>query len=45
LPDLNACDFVLWGYLKSRAYKKKPRTMVDLKQIRDKMAAISPTML
>jgi hypothetical protein len=46
LPDLNACDFFLWGYLKNKAYEKKPRTMVDLKQnIRDKVAAISPTML
>jgi hypothetical protein len=45
LPDLNACNFVLWEYLKSKAYKKKPRTMVDLKQIRNKVAAISPTML
>ena len=42
-PDLNACDFFLWGYLKSKVYEKKPRTMVDLKQnTRDKVAAISP---
>jgi hypothetical protein len=46
LPDLNACDFFLWGYLKSKVYEKKPRTMVALKQnIRDEVAAISPTML
>jgi hypothetical protein len=45
-PDLNACDFFLWGYLKSKVYEKKPRTTVDLKQnIRDEVAAISPTML
>jgi len=45
-PDLNACDFFLWGYLKSKLYEKKPRTMVDLKQnIRDEVAAISSTML
>ena len=44
--NLNACDFYLWGYRKSKVYEKKPRTTVDLKQnIRDKMAAISPTML
>jgi hypothetical protein len=44
--DLNACEFYLWGYCKSKVYEKKPRTTVDLKQnIRDKMAAISPTML
>jgi hypothetical protein len=45
-PNLNACDFFLWGYLKSQMYEKKPRSTVDLKQnIRDKVAAISPTML
>jgi hypothetical protein len=44
-PDINTCDFFLWGYLKSKVYEKKPRTMVDLKQnIRDKVVAISPTM-
>jgi len=32
--------------LKSKVYKKKPRTTVDMKQnIRDEVAAISPTML
>jgi hypothetical protein len=30
-PELNACDFFLWGYLKSKVYEKKPRTTVDLK--------------
>jgi len=45
-PDLNACNFFLWGYLKSKVYEKKPRTAVDLKQnIRDEVAAISTTML
>jgi hypothetical protein len=45
-PEHNACDFFLWGYLKSKVYEKKPRTTVDLKQnIRDEVAAISPTML
>jgi len=46
LPDLSACDFFLWGYLKSKVYEKKPRTTVNLKQnIRDEVAAISPAML
>jgi hypothetical protein len=46
LSDLIACDFFLWGYLNIKVYEKKPRTMVDLKQnIRDEMAAVSPTML
>jgi hypothetical protein len=45
-PDLNACDFFLWGYLKSKVYEKKPRTTEDLKQnIREEVAAIPPTML
>jgi hypothetical protein len=45
-PNLNVCDFFLWGYLKSKMYKKKPRTTVDLKKnIRDEMAALSHTML
>jgi hypothetical protein len=45
-PDLNACDFFLWGYLKSKVYENKPRTTMDLKQnIRDEVATISPTML
>jgi hypothetical protein len=45
-PNLNTCDFFLWGYLKSKVYEKKPRTTEDLKQnIRYEVAAISPTML
>jgi hypothetical protein len=45
LPNLNACNFFLWGYLQSKVYERKPRTMVDLKQsIRDKVAEISPAM-
>jgi hypothetical protein len=45
-PDLNACDFFLWGYLKSKVYEKKPRTTEDLKwNIREEVATVSPTML
>ena len=45
-PDLNAYDFTLLGYPKSKVYEKKPRTTVDLKQnTRDEVAAISPNML
>jgi hypothetical protein len=45
-PDLNACDFFLWGYLKNKVYEKKPRTTEDLKRnIREEVATISPTML
>jgi hypothetical protein len=31
-PDLNACDYFLRRYLKSKVYEKKPRTTEDLKQ-------------
>ena len=31
-PDLSTCDVFLWGYLKSRFYTHKPRTLNDLKE-------------
>lgn len=31
-PDLNPCDFFLWGYLKDRVYKNKPTTLDELKE-------------
>lgn len=30
-PDLNPCDFFLWGYLKSKVYYPLPKTLEDLK--------------
>ena len=30
-PDLSTRDFVLWGYVKFRAYKNKPRTIQELR--------------
>jgi len=30
-PDLNPCDYFLWGYLKSVVYKPLPKTLDDLK--------------
>ena len=30
-PDLSMCDFYLWGFLKSRVYAAKPRTLEELK--------------
>ena len=46
LPDFNACNFFLWGNLKSKMYEMKSQAMVALKQnIRDEVAANSPTML
>ena len=29
-PDLTAADFFLWGFLKSRVYRTRPRTLQDL---------------
>lgn len=40
-PDLSMCDFYLWGYLKSRVYEGKPRTLEELKTaIRDRIEEI-----
>ena len=30
-PDLNPCDFFLWGYLKSRVYNPLPNNLDELK--------------
>ena len=30
-PDLNPCDFYLWGYLKARVYNPLPTTLDELK--------------
>lgn len=30
-PDLNPCDFFLWGYLKKMVYNPLPKTLDDLK--------------
>ena len=44
--DLSVCDYFLWGYLKSRVYKDRPRTTADLKNnIRREIAAISAEVL
>src|SRR5215469_12220597 len=45
-PDLSACDFFLWGYLKSKVYVRKPRTVDDLKvSIREETATVPQEML
>ena len=42
LPDLSMCNFYLWGYLKSRVYAAKPRTLGELKTaIRENIQEIS----
>jgi len=30
-PDLNPCDFYLWGYLKSKVYNPLPNSLEELK--------------
>jgi len=45
-PDLSACDFFLWGYLKSKVYVRKPRTVDDLKvPIREEIATVPQEIL
>ena len=45
-PDLSACYFFLWGYLKSKVYVRKPRTVDDLKvSIREEIATVPQVML
>ena len=44
-PDLSACDYILWGYLKSRDFICKPRIIKELKQsIKEEIAAIPEQM-
>ncbi|PNF27784.1 hypothetical protein B7P43_G09194 [Cryptotermes secundus] len=45
-PDLSDCDFSLWGYLKSRVYTTRPRTLDELKQrIEEEIRGIPAEML
>lgn len=45
-PDLTSCDCWLWGYLKSKVFASKPRTIPELKQcIREEIAAIPQAMI
>ena len=45
-PNLNACYFFLWGYIKTKVYEKQPRTTEGLKEsIRDEVTAVSPIIL
>lgn len=31
-PDLNPCDFFLWGYLKEKVFAENPKTLEELKK-------------
>ena len=45
-PDLSACDFFLWVYLKLCVYTHKPRTLNDLKEaIRQEIRPIDRQLL
>jgi len=45
-PDLTVCYFFLWGYLKSRVYESKPRTLDELKDaIKTEIALIDENFL
>ena len=45
-PDLTVSDFFLWGYLESKVYASKPKTIDRLNwNIRAEIAAITPEML
>ena len=44
-PDLSACNYFLWGYLKSRVFISKPRTVAELKKsTKEEIAAIPDQM-
>jgi len=32
-PDLNPCDYYLWGHLKARVNEKAPQTVAELKTV------------
>ena len=43
---VSACDFFVWGYLKSKVYVRKPRTVDDLNvSIRKEIATVTQEML
>jgi hypothetical protein len=44
-PDLNSCDFFLWGYLKAQVYQHRPQILEGLKEaITQEVAAIPSEM-
>jgi hypothetical protein len=32
-PDLNPCDYFLWGFLKVKIFPKKPQTIMELRAL------------
>ena len=41
-PDLAPCDFFLWGYLKERVYRDRPKTIQELKIAIDREIKLIP---
>ena len=42
-PDLSPCDVFLWGYLKEKVFKHRPRSLEDLKEsIQQEIDSILP---
>jgi len=42
-PDLSPCDVFLWGYLKEKFFKHRPRSLEDLKErIQQEIDSIPP---
>jgi len=42
-PDLGPCDVFLWGYLKEKVFKHRPRSLEDLKKrIQQEIDSIPP---
>ena len=45
-PDLNPCDFILLGFLKSKVYSPRPATLAQLQaNIEREVAALDPAMV
>jgi len=45
-PDLNPCDYFLWGYLKDKVFSSAPRTLPELKErIKESCAQVTRGML
>ena len=45
-PDLNPCDYFLWGYAKARVYNPRPATLDQLENnIRQVIGEIPPAMI
>ena len=45
-PDLNPCDFFLWGYMKEEVHRSQPGSIAEVKQlIREFLASINADIL